>query len=235
MFYFSLTSATGESLWEKISVWYQNSVIHEILTFLEERYFTVEFRGYENFTLGAGANQNAQTIILALMFGIILAAGISTYTRTHGGKFVRLLLREQIHTPEKAQTLLELGFFRSSYIRRELSRGTSLRKVIRCREEEEHNAEQAALRAAHAEAHENDSNAPAFVEKPFHMDFLTAHFYIPEDLSHRADVRFETKGFGWLMFLITAVVAVVFAAFACFILPDIVQLIDNIISMTAPK
>ena len=233
MFYFSFTASTG-SIWERIAVWYQNSVIHEILTFLEERYFSVEFRGYENLSLGADANKNAQTIVLALMIGIILAAAVSAYTRTKSGKFVRALLHQQIHTPEDAKSLLELGFFRSSFLRRELSRGTNLRRVVRCREEEEYNLAEASQNGTENDTTEAE-NLTTSSKKPYRMDFLTAHFYIPEELRYRADVRFDVKGSGWLSFVITAVVTVIFAALVCYFLPDIVQLIDNIISMTAPK
>ena len=234
MFYFSL-SASDTSVWEKIAVWYQNSVIHEIFAFLEDRYFSVEFRGYENLSLGANANKNAQTIVLALMFGIILAAAVSAYTRTNMGKLVRSLLSQQIHSPEEAKSLSELGLFRNSFLRRELSVGINLRRVIRCREEEEYNREQAALREAHAAAHADDPSAPKFEEKPYRMDFLHAHFYIPEELRYRADVRYNTKGSGWLMFAITTVATVVFAALICYFLPDLVQFIDNIISFASPN
>ena len=240
MFYFSIT-ASGGSIWEKIAVWYQNSVIHEILTFLEERYFSVEFQGYENINLGASANQTAQTLILALMIGIILAAAASAFTRTKNNRIVRALLDQQIHTPAEGKTLMELGFFRSSYLRHELSRGVHLRRVIRCREEEEYNATEAETTAGGGgedvteNGLQNAENRTTSFKKPYRMDFLTAHFYIPEDLRYRAEIRYTTKGSGWLMFLITLVATVVFAALACRFLPDLMRLVDGIISMTAPN
>lgn len=234
MFYFNL-QANSAGLWEKIATWYQKSLINEVLTFLKERYFTVTFPGYENISLGADAAANAEMLVLAFAIGMILAAGISAFSRTRLSKFVRIFLREEIHSPEAAKTLMELGAFRDTTLRRELSRGVNLRRVIRCREEEEHQLLQAERRAAHEEAHRNDPNAPAFVEEPFRMDFLTAHFYIPEELRYRADVRYTVRGTGWVPFLITAAAIIVLSALACIFLPDILQLVDNIISMTTPS
>jgi hypothetical protein len=184
--------------------------------------------------LGANANATAETLIFAFAVGMILAAGISAFSRTRLSKFVRIFLREEIHSPEAAKTLMELGVFRDTSLRRELSRGVNLRRVIRCREEEEHLQLQAERRAAHEEAHKEDPNAPAFVADPFRLDFLTAHFYIPEELRYRADVRYTVRGTGWVPFLITAAAIIVLSALACFFLPDILQLVDNIISMTKP-
>lgn len=234
MFYFNL-QANSVGLWEKIAAWYQNSLINEVLTFLKERYFTVTFPGYENLSLGANAAANAEMLVLAFAIGMILAAGISAFSRTRLSKFVRIFLREEIYTPEAAKTLMELGVFRDTSLRRELSRGVNLHRVIRCREEEEHQLLQAERRAAYEEAHRDDPNAPAFVEEPFRMDFLTAHFYIPEELRYRADVRYTVRGTGLVPFLITAVAIIVLSALACIFLPDILQLVDNIISMTTPS
>ena len=234
MFYFNL-QANSASIWEKIAEWYPSSLINEVLSFFKERYFTVTFPGYENISLGANANESAEMLVVAFMIAMILAAGVSAFSRTRLSKFVRIFLRESVHTPEEGRTLMELGAFRDTTIRRELSRGVNLRRVIRCREEEEHLRLQAERRAAHEEANRDNPNAPAFEEEPFRMDFLTAHFYIPEELRYRADVRYTLRGTGWIPFLLTAVAIVVLSSLACFFLPDILQLIDNIISMTKPS
>ncbi len=66
------------------------------------------------------------------------------------------------------------------------------------------------------------------------IDFQTAHFYIPEELKHRAEVRFDRRGSGWLFTALTVILCVVATALLCRFLPDIVQLMDNIIGMMAP-
>ena len=66
------------------------------------------------------------------------------------------------------------------------------------------------------------------------IDFLTARFYIPEDLRYRAEIRFEKKGSGWGIVALVAVLTVVVAILLCRFLPSLFTLADNIITMLAP-
>ncbi|MBR2020039.1 MAG: hypothetical protein IKA05_06550 [Clostridia bacterium] len=209
--------ASGETLWEKLTAWYQNSLLCELLDYLVNTYFSVEFGAYDHIVLGGNANATARNAILAAMFGVVLAAILTAYYRNGLGGFVRRLLKEEIHSPEAAKTLYELGYFRSAMIRKELSKGSALRMVVRCRELEE-----------------DAQKASASSKKPTKIDFTAAHFYIPEELRHRADIRFDKKGSGPLPVLLTAVVAIVVAAVLCRLLPDILQFADNLIHMLSP-
>lgn len=233
MKFFSTVLLTAEwgSLWEKISAWYENSVFNELLTYLRERYFTVRFEAYENISLEATAGDTARSIILMAALGIIIAAGMTAYTRNHLGKLVHKMLKQDITSPERAQTLYQLGYFRSASIRRELSRGVNLRRVVRCCEEEEFLASVEEKR----KEYEADRPKKPFVAPAFEMDFTTARFYIPEDLKYRADTRYRTKGSGWGLFLGTVAIAIVASALLCYLLPDLVRLADNLISMLAPQ
>ena len=68
-------TSTGSELgfWEKIAEWYQESVIHELLTYLYEEYFTVNFGVYENFTIGATTAGTIRTLIPALAIALVIA------------------------------------------------------------------------------------------------------------------------------------------------------------------
>lgn len=223
MFYFSINTAQDLTLWEKIAAWYEGTVLCELLTYFEQTYFTVSFNAYENFHLSPGAGEMAKSVIFALAIALVLASAFAVYTKKSVGKFVRVMIRDEVHSADEAKTLFELGFFKSVAVRHELKRGYQLRKLVLCREKEE-------FMAAQKEEYSGE-------EKPseFTLDFTTAHFYIPKDLRERADVRYEKKGFGWLQVLLTAVVALILTAIACYFLPDLVQLADNIISMMAPQ
>lgn len=224
---FALFSEGGLSFWEKIAAWYESSVINELFTYLTERYFSVELGTYENFSVGAGTATTVRNIILALMIGFIAASVMTAYTRQGLGGFVRKLLREECLSPEQAKTLMELGYFRSSMIRRELSRGTTLRMVVRQCEAHE------SLDSQENEAPSNEkpeSNS----QKTTKIDFLTARFYIPEDLRYRADVRFDAKGSSWGLVAVSAVISILAAALLCWLFPDVIALADNIITWLAP-
>lgn len=224
---FALFSEGGLSFWEKIAAWYESSVINELFTYLTERYFSVELGTYENFSVGAGTATTVRNIILALMIGFIAASVMTAYTRQGLGGFVRKLLREECLSPEQAKTLMELGYFRSSMIRRELSRGTTLRMVVRQCEAHE------SLDSQENEAPSNEK-PESHSQKTTKIDFLTARFYIPEDLRYRADVRFDAKGSSWGLVAVSAVISILAAALLCWLFPDVIALADNIITWLAP-
>ncbi|MBQ8309464.1 MAG: hypothetical protein IJX80_00440 [Clostridia bacterium] len=236
------------TFWEQIVNWYQNSFISDILSYIFEQYYSVEFRAYESFSFGPRANETAQTLIMALAFGFIIAAIVIAYTRTRLGSFVRALLKNGCLSSGTAMTLYELGYFRNSTIRRELARGVTLRKIVFKADEEapvEENDENADEIAAEAPLDAANQGAtvkaasPAnerfqFLRKGSQVDFITTRFYIPEDMKYRAELRFERKGSGWLPVLLTVFGSLIGAALVCHFLPDFIGLLDQLIVLTAP-
>lgn len=232
---FALFSEGGLSFWEKLAAWYESSVINELLTYLTEQYFSVELGTYENFSVGSDTATSVRNIILALMIGFIAASIMTAYTRQGLGSFVRKLLREECLSPEKAKTLMELGYFRSSMIRRELSHGSTLRMVVRyCTE----TSLQKQLQSVDPDKKPEDTEKVQATQKNAQtnhkIDFLTARFYIPEELRYRADVRFEAKGSSWGMVVLSSVISILVAALLCWLFPDVLTLADNIITWLAP-
>ena len=67
------------------------------------------------------------------------------------------------------------------------------------------------------------------------IDFLTARFYVPEDLRIRAETRFDSKGSSWKWAILISAIAVIVAAVLCILVPDLVQFADNIMTWLAPK
>ena len=236
---FAYLSSSELSFWERIAEWYQGSVIRELINYFYEKYFTIEFGAYENFTVADGFGTTLRSIVIALMLGIIASALLTAHMRIGLGTFVKKLLKEECLSPEQAKTLLELGYFRSPMIRRELERGSVLRMVVHCRERDE--KEGKAESEATGEVTENavqEQKKPqkrAYVlQKGEKIDFATAHFYIPEELRYRAEIRFDAKGSNWRSAILLTVAAVVVAALLCAFLPDVVAFIDNLISFFAP-
>ncbi len=218
---YALTPLMAGSLWESIAEWYQKSLLKELLDYFTNRYFTVELGAYDNFSISATMGGTVRNLLVALMLGFILACVYMSYTRTVYGSFVKKLIRGEANAPERAQTLMELGYFRSPSIRRELAKGTALRMVVRCREEEA---------AEQAEALDGKK-----AQTPFKIDFTNAHFYVPEDLRHRAEIRFEQKGTGLLPTLLTIACLIVATALLCWLFPDVLQFADNLISFFSPS
>ena len=221
-----ILSTLGKGFWGSIAEWYQNSVICELLTYLEANYFTVSFQNYQNFSISPASGVTVRNVILGIAIGIIIASAMSVHTKRGIGGFVRKLLRHECHSPESAKTLSDLGYFQNLSVRRALTRGVSLSKLVVCRELQE-NVKDGGFTDG---TDKKESKAP-----PREIDFATMHFYIPEDLRYRAAVRFDKTGATWLFFAISLIGTIVGAALMCIFLPDILKLVDNVITWLSPK
>lgn len=205
---------SGGNIWEKLLLWYENSVFKELIDYLNDEVFRIELGTYENFSVSSTAGGTLKNIILGLALGAVLAAGLMLYTRAVQGRFVRTLLKRECFTSDRALTLLEAGMFRNVSVRRELASGGALSKLTRCVEAEEADAQTSGV--------------------PFQPDFRTAHFYIPEDLKYRAELRYDRKGSGLPQLLLTLVLCIVTAVLLCRYLPALLGFADWMISLLAP-
>ncbi len=207
--------AGGSSFWEQIAGWYQNSTLGELISYFRETYFSIRFGAYDNFSVTEQTANIVNKIIPALIIGIIIAAIATVYCRRVVGQFVRTLIEKEALSPESGVTLFDTGAFRSTVVRRELCRGAFLKKVVRCREEEAFIAEKGS-------------------DASYQIDFTRDHFYIPEELKDRAEIRFNPKGSSWLTVVLTAVLTPIVVGLICRFLPNILQFADSIITYFAP-
>ena len=207
--------SSSTSFWELIATWYQNSTLGELISYFKETYFTVHFGTYDNFSVTERTAEMVNTIIPALIWGIIIAAIATFYSRRIVGSFVRTLCEKEAFSPQNGVTLFDVGLFRSTVVRRELSKSAFLRKVVFCREE------QAFLLEKGKDA-------------TYKIDFTRDHFYIPEDLKDRAEIRYNTKGSTWLHVVLTVVLVPLVVGLLCRFMPNILQAIDSLITFFAP-
>ena len=203
------------SFWEQIAEWYQNSTLGELISYFHQTYFSIRFGAYDNLSVTEQTADIINKIIPALILGIIFAAIVTAFGRRTVGGFVKTLIEKEALSPETGVTLFETGGFRSTVLRRELCRGAFLHKVVFCREEQ---------------AYLNEKGKDAI----YKIDFTRDHFYIPEDLKYRAEIRFNPKGSSWLSVVLTVILVPVFVGLLCRFMPNILQFIDSIITFLAP-
>ena len=204
------------------------SLLEELWAYLEGKYFSVQTGSYENINLGTGSLVTLQRIVLGIFIGVIIAAGMACYDKKRLGAFVRTVVKEQALWPEKAMTVYDLGFARDSGVKASLRSPNKLGKIVRCVERDAYDAEVEKAREAYVQEHGNDKD---FFMPPYRVNFDTDHFYIPDEEHYRAEIRFEDKGSGWRAFILVVLVSVVSAALVCFLLPDMIQLVDNLIGI----
>lgn len=200
------SAAFAATLWERLVSWYHRSAFRELITYLDDRYFSVDLGVYQHFSVSTQTGSVVRNLILGLALGLILAAGISCYLKTVHGGFVRRLLAEGCTTPETAKTLYELGYFHNISIRNQLRSGGTIGALV-------HRVEAVGEPASDA------------------ANLSAARFYIPEDLRYRAEFRYEKKGSGAPMMILTIVLTVVAAALLCHFLPQLLGLADVILGI----
>lgn len=202
----------------------------EMGQFFEEWYASLDASQYEHLKFGSDKLVSIPIIVLGLCIGVVVAAAFACYDKNRLGGFVRALVKAECLSPTQAKTLDELGYGRAkgAGIRGSLKHGTVLRRVVRCVEREAYDADIEAARLAYIEKNgsERGFDFPLFV-----LDFDTAHFYIPDEEHYRAEVRFEPKGSGWRAFLLVLVAVVIIAALLFFFLPEILQMLDNMLGI----
>jgi len=211
----AILRADSSSFWEHLAAWYQNSTLGELVAYFKDTYFTIHFGVYDNFSISLQSANLINKMIPALVWGIIIAAIATFFSRRSLGDFVGTLCKNEAFSPEKGITLLDSGAFRSTVVRRQLCRSAFLRKVVFCREEQEFLAAQGR-------------------DATYKIDFTKDHFYIPEELKYRAENRFSQKGSGWLYVVLTVVLVPIVVGLLCRFMPNILQFIDSLITALAP-
>lgn len=203
----------------------------ELWIYFVEKYFPANFdeHNYQSIHVGNETLFTARGMIVALGLGVIVAAIIATFQKGTLGDLVRALDREGCLSPDKAMTLEQLGLARNAAIKQSLRHGTSLRRVVRCVEEEAQKAEQAAHREAW-EALPADKKRGKWKETPYRYDFSTDRFYIPVELADGAALQFERKGSSPRVLVITIIVCIILTSVVCTALPEVFQLLDNILN-----
>ncbi len=209
----------------------EQTLLEELWAYISGKYFSVDLGRYQHIHVQTGSLITLRNVILGICIGFVIAAIMICYEKNKTGGFVRQVIRQQCLWPDKAKTLEELGYGKKGIIKRQLKRTTPLSKTVLCVEKEAFGRDVDEMRAAYIE---KNGNEEGFVAPTFHLDFATAHFYIPDEKHYQADIRFDNKGSGWRALLLVILVSVILAVIACFMLPDVLQLVDNMIGILKP-
>ena len=205
------------------------SLIEELWDFYKDKYFTPQFGDYEHIEIAESSLVSLPMVAIAAVIGMCIAAIAAIFNKRYLGDFVRTLISAEALSPETAQTLEQLGYLKNTTIRSSLKNGTTLRRVIKCVEEEQYYD---AMKKKREEFEQTNTDPKAkFKEIPYNMDVSTAHFYIPEDLKYTAELKFEKKGTDWLSFVLVLVGSIVLALLIIWAVPELLQMTDNFLGM----
>lgn len=209
----------------------EKSLLEELWEYFSEKYFSVNMGPFDNFTLGTGTLISIRLIIIGLCAGIALASIFTLYDKRHLGGFVRKLISEGCLTPETAQTLNDLGYNKDPGVRGSIKKGSVLSRWVMCVEKEQFLADIEKKRSEFEKLHENEDKPPKFIIPEFKIDCNTMHFYLPEKKRILAEIKFDAKGANLFNVIFICIASVILCMFICYILPDMLKMIDNFLSI----
>ena len=189
-------------------------------------FFNPEKVAYDNINISGGI-VTLRIIIIGLMFGFCAAAIALLYEKKVIGSFVKKLLSEDCVGKDKAKTLDELGFKKSFAIRSSLRGGSTLKRWVRCVEEDEFYASVDEKRVEF----EADHPYEKFIYPAFKRDCDTMKFYIPSELKYKAAVKFATKGANLVSAIMVIIISIILCAALCALIPDMLKFADNFITI----
>ena len=202
-------------------------LIEELWEYFIDTYIEND-RVYEN--LDFGGLFSAQTLLIGIFIGLALAAVASVINKQINGSFVARLIENDCLSPENAKTLPELDAAHILSVRLGLACGVNLRRVVRCREEDEYLEVIRGKETEYAKMREENPKLPkSFDPKPFKINPEIHHFYIPEDMKYTAQVKFDRKGNSlWSALIWTAVILVALLVLIV-LLPSLLDLLDAVV------
>ena len=144
---------------------------------------------------------NVTYILIGIYLGIVLASVVVCYRKNHLGTVIRALLKAEAHSEENAKTPEELGIAK---------RWTLVR----------------ALRKCGFGSLVKQVGVDIEAKKP---DYTNEKYYIPEDLRYRAEDRYSRRGMGIGVVIFWAIFLIPVFMFLRFLIPELLQLLDNFI------
>ena len=187
--------------------------------------FSVE---YTNINVYAPELKMILSIIIGIGVGIMIAAFMSLFTKRTLGDFVRRVIERDALSPESAKTLDELDYFDRLIIRRAVTKSVSLRRVLRCREEEEFYAEQKLKREEHEKKRAEDRSLGRFKETEYKVDADKDSFFIPENLKYMAEIKFDKKGATLRAAIATSLITLIACIAIILALPELLEFLDGL-------
>ena len=201
----TIIAAKEMTLWQEIVEYIKN-------------YFDIAYSSeYNNLGFGTGTLISVPMIVIAIALGIIIASFAVIIDKRVLGDFVRKMISEECFSKEQAKTLDELGYGEKVFIHHSVRRGTNLKSVVVCVEEEEY------YEKMKEERERVESEGGKFHESPYKIDSDRDHFYIPEEKKYKADMKFNKRGTSWGGFVVITVLTLVLAVVLLVAIPKVLE------------
>ncbi len=155
---------------------------------------------FENFDIDVNSS-SMSVIVLGLAVGMLIAAILSLIFKSASGKVVRALIDGGACDKESAKTVAELGLSKVKFLKTVLKPNSALFKAVACVWDGEGK-----------------------------LDYATARFYLPEEKRISAELRFAEERHPVRVGILAVVLTAAAAAFAIFVIPELLTMLDNFLT-----
>lgn len=162
-------------------------------------------------------------IVWPIFLGICIGAFITVFVRVKLGKVVRAIIAKGAVSPETALTLEELGVAKRFFIRSSLRGRSALRRVVEATDGSDvlnENGEKVGLRIV------------GLNEAP---DLDNCRFFISDANRERAESIYDSTNSTLFSAVITVLVAFVIAAVSMIVIPNLMQMLENMLDNIGSK
>jgi hypothetical protein len=217
---------------------------------------------YENFEL-FNPFITLRLIVWSLFAGFVVASLLAIYNKRVVGSIVRRMLSSAA-SEENAKTIGELGYDykKDIFVKSALRSNSALRKYVFIAgekvpvDEEEkqkiaedniaadnstNEGEDTEVKDVPSEQEQKDNSERNISQgikgrgQSEKIDFETAKFYIPEEMRIRAEMRYNQKGTDLVAFIIGIIVFAIAAAAAIWVVPKLLSMLDDFITMITSR
>ncbi len=183
---------------------------------------------YQNFDIDVN-NGSLEVLLWSIYAGVVLGVLASLLYRVYTSSFVGAIISAGALDENHAVTLDSLDFRGKWYIKRQIKSGSSLSRLLVCTNEETFRPKKCSTLGRFW--HEKFLGS----EIPTVIPFETAKFYLPEERRITAELRFTEEKTPVRTFLLSAVILAVVIAAATVALPELLQMLDNLMTQLTPE
>ncbi len=202
------------------------SFVEELWDYFVEIYLSGS-ASYENLGLSGNSIISVPVIVAGIIIGAIIAVIAAMRDNRVIGGFVRTMLDRGAVGKENALSLSDIGTDVRSSVARALRKSAGLRRIVHCVEEENFYAELREKREEYEKRRAEDPSLPEFKQTEYTF-CGTEHFYIAEDQTVTAGVKYTKRSVKpWALPLMIVVSVIAFFVLVI-VLPYILELFDQL-------
>jgi len=174
-------------------------------------------------------------IVWPLFLGVCIGAFITVFIRMKLGEVVRAILEKGARSSESALTLAELGVENKFFVRAALRGKSALRRLIDAVgvEAGSEGVDKKAESAEQTEAEENtdavSASGTGVLSLESHPDLNKCRFFISDENRDKAESLYNNTNSTVISAVLTVLVAFVVACLSMLLIPNLIQMADNML------